>query len=302
MKPTRGLFFYCFLLVFFGAQGPSPHASTTQCGPAASKLLDNSESIFPLFESLARRQGMSEELLGQIAMKSFEFRKIWPAKTRAKSFIMGEGDKAVRVTLIDPFEMQATTVTQIQYAIMMGKNPSHFVDQGQKVFLPGKFIFGKKVLIDLNLPVEQVSREDAQAFMAKLNQLQNDYIYRLPTDAEWEYAARGGTTTKYFFGDEPSHLDAYGWHFGNSGGRIHSVGQKKANPYGLYDMYGNVSEWVEDTVHLNSESPLRNGEFHTIRGGCYSDFAENICSASSKLIKVNGKSFFIGFRMVRSPR
>jgi len=94
--------------------------------------------------------------------------------------------------------------------------------------------------------VEQVSWNDVQDFIRRLNQQEGKDKYRLPTEAEWEYTARAGSKTKYCFGDDSDELGAYAWYDGNSGDRTHPVGRKKPNTWGLYDMHGNVWEWVQD--------------------------------------------------------
>jgi formylglycine-generating enzyme required for sulfatase activity len=100
-----------------------------------------------------------------------------------------------------------------------------------------------------NLPVVSVSWDDVQQFIKKLNEKEGTNKYRLPSEAEWEYAAHAGTTTRYSFGDDESMLVDYAWYDANSGNKTHEVGQKKPNPWGLYDIYGNVWEWVQDKYH-----------------------------------------------------
>ena len=109
----------------------------------------------------------------------------------------------------------------------MGNNPSRFTGNS-------------------NRPVESVSWDDVQAFIEKLNAKEGGAMYRLPTEAEWEYAARAGSITAYSFGDDAKQLGEYAWYGDNSKGETHPVGQLKPNAWGLYDMHGNVWEWVQD--------------------------------------------------------
>jgi formylglycine-generating enzyme required for sulfatase activity len=111
-----------------------------------------------------------------------------------------------------------------------------------------------------NAAVTCVSWEDAQKFISWLNEKEGGEHYRLPTEAEWEYAARAGTTTEYSFGDDESLLGDYAWYGKNSGGHVHIVGQKKPNPYGLYDMHGNVWEWCADSWHENYKGAPTDGQ------------------------------------------
>jgi formylglycine-generating enzyme len=151
------------------------------------------------------------------------------------------------VTLTKSFEIGVTPVTQLEYALIMRENPSEFKDGGVVIFV------GKDISLNPNRPVERVSWEDAQKYIQKLNELeeqkpagQQKYRYRLPTEAEWEYAARAGTTTAYSHGDSASELEAYAWYDANSGKQTHDVAGLKPNAFGLYDMNGNVRAWTAD--------------------------------------------------------
>src|SRR5260370_30545981 len=144
------------------------------------------------------------------------------AKIPRGSFQMGslnseanrsDGETLHTVTISHDFEMAVTDVTQLQWVLVMGNNPSYFKSQQ---YCQNNYISMNGTDLCPNNPVEQVSWDDAQAFIAKLNQGNDSYTYRLPTEAEWEYAARAGTQTAYYFGDDPTHLDANGCYSTNS--------------------------------------------------------------------------------------
>ena len=197
--------------------------------------------------------------------------KLIPAGT----FTMGEGDDAHEVTLTQPFKMGVHEVTQAQYEQVMGVNPSHFKDADN--------------------PVEEVSWEDAVEFCRKLSELPAEKaagnVYRLPTEAEWEYACRAGTTTKYSFGDHESDLGDYAWYGANSGDKAHPVGGKKPNAWGLYDMHGNVFEWCQDSRQ----------DDRMLRGGGWAFAAKSCQSARRRWSLSFYPSIDYGFRVSLSP-
>jgi formylglycine-generating enzyme required for sulfatase activity len=176
------------------------------------------------------------------------------------------------------------------------------------------------------LPVGNVTQYAASQFCKWLS-AKTGHFYRLPTEAEWEYCARAGTSTAYHFGDDPNALDDYAWSYENSGDTYHQVGQKSPNPWGLYDMYGNVAEWTLDQyipdIYKNrkatTESPYEIAVKpypRSVRGGSYNDDAEYLRSAarlgSNENWKMRDPQFpkskwwntdapFVGFRIVRDP-
>ena len=189
------------------------------------------------------------------------------------------------------FYLQTTPVTQGQWQRVMEDNPSEFKDSVE------------------DCPVEQVSWEDAQRFIEKLNGLEKTKVYRLPTEAEWEWACRAGTNTHFYTGDTEKDLDQAGWYTNNSGGRTHPVKEKKPNTWGLYDMHGNVWEWVEDDWHNSYkgapdggrawiDSPR--GSYHVMRGGSWGDDALDCRSARRNGCWPGDRSIDVGFRLSRS--
>ncbi|WP_298868967.1 formylglycine-generating enzyme family protein [uncultured Gimesia sp.] len=215
----------------------------------------------------------------------------------AGTFLMGatfqtrkNNEKPVhQVILTKPFEMGVYEVTQQQYEAVMGTNPSEFKGPDN--------------------PVEMVTWDNAVEFCIKLSNMPNEkgFIYRLPTEAEWEYACRAGTTTKYSYGDDDSQLDDYAWYFKNSSFKTHPVGEKKSNPWGLYDMQGNVFEWCQDWFDPYQSSvktnPIQMGgrmKYRVIRGGGISNVANYCFSSARHNAAPDLKNSRMGFRVVRS--
>ena len=151
----------------------------------------------------------------------------------AGKFNMGsneyEDEKPIHEVIVPAFQIGKYPVTQAQYQAVMGNNPSRFSGNPQN-------------------PVESVTWFNAQAFCEKLSQLTGKN-YRLPTETEWEYACRAGTETLFSFGDDRDKLGDYAWFDGNSNNTTHPVGEKRPNPWGIYDMHGNVWEWCADQYH-----------------------------------------------------
>lgn len=207
---------------------------------------------------------------------------------------------AVQVILSRGFWMGKYLVTQSQYESVMGANPSGF--------------------IGVSLPVESVTKLEADAFCAELTRIERaagrlapGWEYRLPTEAQWEYACRAGTSTAFSWGDDERLIDDYAWYAKNSGNRTHAVGQKKPNPWGVYDMHGNCIEWCRDawsdslpggtdpevtqqdlSAHPNwSQTP-----FWVCRGGSwqYPDPAK-LKTTNRERLGPADRSYIIGFRL-----
>lgn len=161
-----------------------------------------------------------------------------------------------------------------------------------------------------DLPVETVSWNDTQEFIRQLNAKEGGGKYRLPTEAEWEYAARAGTTTAYSFGDDASELGEYAWYDRNSGGKTHPVRGRKANGWGLYDMHGNVWEWVQDwygeytgsTADAPAVDPTGpvSGAARVIRGGGWGNSARDCRSSHRVSVGPGLRAPGVGFRVLRA--
>ena len=235
----------------------------------------------------------------------------------AGSFTMGSPDSEphrdtdegqVEVEITKPFEMMRMEVTQSQWFSVMRENPSYFNNS--------EYCDNYDDVNEMcpDHPVEQVSWNDVQIFISKLNEglsgcdgtpKSDKGCYRLPTEAEWEYAARAGSRTAYFFGDDVSELEDYAWYEDNSEERTHKVGTKNPNFWGLHDMYGNVWEWTQDSYqeYLPGEKdPLvTRTSFRMIRGGGWPNSAKDVRTAL-RLFNFRGGVGHngIGFRLVKT--
>ena len=198
-----------------------------------------------------------------------------------------------RVRISQGFYLGKTEVTQAEWQAVMGNNPSHFSGCGR-------------------CPVETVSWEDVQVFMGRLNARSGGERYRLPTEAEWEYAARAGTTTDTYAGDltelsgnDPV-LNGIAWYDENSGDRTHPVGQKAPNGFGLHDMLGNVREWVGDWYGdypggtVTDPAGPGSGSSRVCRGGSWFRSARICRSAFRHRLSPGYRGINLGFRLLRT--
>jgi formylglycine-generating enzyme required for sulfatase activity len=201
------------------------------------------------------------------------------------------------VRLTRPFYLGAYEVTQSQYRQVMGKNPSNFV--------PGMV----RVSDTSNFPVENITWKDAVRFCRKLSELPDEKeagrVYRLPTEAEWEYASRAGTQTAFHFGDDFGSLADYGHFQIDQERETHAVGTKKPNPWGLFDMYGNVWEFCADhhAPRYAEESVVdprgpEQGTERVARGGSYLSKPNHCRSAARQACNPDQVFDDCGFRIV----
>ena len=219
-----GLAILALLCGLCGCSGSEPAAPAPGSPAPAAKA---SAAVPPAAPTPAAPAELTVGLGGGVTMKMVLIR---PGKFMMGSPVPGDmaawdGGLAHEVTLTKPYYLGATEVTQAQYQAVMGTNPSYFKGPAN--------------------PVEQVSWNEAAEFCKKLSE-KTRQTFRLPTEAEWEYACRAGSKTTYFFGDKPADLNEYAWYSYGGKNVSHPVGQKKPNAWGLYDMYGNVMELCAD--------------------------------------------------------
>lgn len=194
----------------------------------------------------------------------------------------GNAEKPVHSVTLSSYYIGVTEVTQALWEAVMGKNPSYFKGA--------------------DLPVEQVSWEDCQTFIRKLNALTGQ-TFRLPTEAEWEYAARGGGKSKGYQYSGSNNLGEVAWYDDNSGSKTHAVGTKRANELGLYDMSGNVWEWCQDWYGSYSSSAQTNpqgassGSYRVNRGGSWSSYARGCRVANRNSLSPGFRCYYLGLRL-----
>jgi len=202
-----------------------------------------------------------------------------------------DDEKLHKVTLTKGFYMQTTQVTQGQWKAVMGKgnNPSYFKNCGD------------------DCPVEGVSWDDAVRFINRLNQKEGMNRYRLPTEAEWEYACRAGSSAAHSLGNDIGQLGSYAWYQGNSGRKTQPVGFLAPNDWELYDMHGNVWEWCADwrgdypSGDVTDPAGSNSGSLRVFRGGCWDSDAQSCQAARRNSGLPDNRVCYVGFRLVRNP-
>ena len=202
-----------------------------------------------------------------------------------------------QVDIDSPFFIGQRPVTQIHWESVMGYNPSKFQDGWSSGLRP----------------VDSVSRAECMEFILRLNESFNsprlsvDGLWRLPTEAEWEYCARSDTETKWCFGNFDGDLDEYGWHAGNSGASTREVGLKKPNNWEIYDIYGLISEWCQDnyrpdySIRSRQVAYVDNSEVYSVRGGSWFTESDSTRSCSRSFANFDKSSDGIGIRLVWEP-
>ncbi len=231
--------------------------------------------------------------LGQIVTNVFMEMRLIPAGTFMMGSTSTEKDRGSNegpqheVKITQSFYMGKYEITQTQWQAVMGSNPSSFKGN--------------------NLPVDHVSWDDCQTFIQKLNQM-GQGTFRLPTEAEWEYACRSGMQTRFYWGDDlnDDQIKYFAWYDGNSGNKTHEVGTNSPNLFGLYDMSGNVCEWCQDWYGIYSSDTqidpagAVSGQDRVFRGGNWYGNARYCRSANRDGLTPNLRVNIIGFRVCRN--
>jgi formylglycine-generating enzyme required for sulfatase activity len=267
----------------------------THAAPDTHFLWDGSETI----EHYAHRVGLK-------ATQSFDLGngvKLEMVLIPAGKFIMGspadekdrEGDENQHeVTITRPYYFGKFLLTEAQYQQVMNRNPPSPPDLGD--------------------PHANISWDNAKGFISELNKKLNKKSFRLPTEAEWEFACRAGTKTRFYTGDSVSDLDAAGWYESNAGEHQHPVGLKKPNAWGLYDMHGDLWQWCEDWLDPSGYPPgpavdptgpnrredARYGKMKVMRGGSFHESAPNCRTARRGWLEPNEVKWNRGMRVCMS--
>ena len=331
MSPLKRITFVVLLLVHGNSHGETPPSASVMdvldryedtylllsnkakaflCGHGNQKMDIHVRKFVKFLLCGGRETG--EDTLSEQTSRNFDFDF---SIIKPNSFMMGSvqtrepDERQVEVTISRPFEIMKREVTQIQWFDVMGDNPSHF---SKKEYCEDDHIVREDVGLCPHHPVDSVSWKRTRDFIHELNRNLKDCdgtpdsasgCYRLPTEAEWEFAARAGSEDAWYFGGDSDQLQYHAWYSRNSNRQTHRVGGKAPNNNGLYDIYGNVWEWVRDGYKsrlpggidpLVDTDPVR-----IIRGGGWGSHAANVRSAYRFSSKSHG-TYVVGVRLART--
>ena len=272
------------------------------------------EKASPAFANGRRVSSIMNELgMGFVYIPPGEFQMGSPPDEPGRQ----ANETAHRVQLSQGFYMMTTEVTQKQWMAVMGQNPSVFSDCGPDCpveNVPWSQIFRfitrlnhlmktKQAHIKLSSSEKEINAPAGDEITAAVRRLQ----YRLPTEAQWEYACRATGRGWFSFEGDLAALDEYAWFKGNSGGSTHPVAQKKPNAFGLYDMHGNVWEWCLDFAGPYPSKPVTDpkgmatGSFRVVRGGSWYYPALEARTANRSFLLPGSGNYNVGFRLVLTP-
>ena len=316
--PLEFFFFYGKLLVEYGTAVDDVRQGQALLKQFVVNIAKDSEHYMPTLELLSVAGGKIEKTERQRAEEATRQAAAQQRATKLKellpsllasfkqqmvtvpggTFTMGcteeqsscdDDEKPVRQVQVSSFSIGKYQVTQELWEAVMGKNPSKFRNCPR-------------------CPVAHVGWDDTQMFLKELNALTGER-YRLPTDAEWEYAARGGPKSQGSLYVGSDDLDSVAWYDKNSGNKVHRVGQKQPNGLGLYDMSGNVWEWVEDCWNKKYPGPPADGSAwksrdcsrHMLRGGAWSSYPRYLRASNRYRELSSFLRYDVGFRLVGTP-
>lgn len=282
------------IMALYSDQLGSPRGPSAPSGMATPSGMAAYHQGMPPQSFGARQMGQGREYINFAGMKFI--------RVPAGSFMMGSPDTELQrdtneilhqVTITQDYYLQATEVTQQQWLDVMGTQPSHFKNCG------------------MECPVENVRYSDVMAFIQKLNQLEQTTHYRLPTEAEWEYACRAGSSAAFFNGpmiqegdnNRNPYLDVMGWYYHNASHAPHRVALKAPNAWGFYDMHGNVWEWCSDWhrpypfyAEIDPKGAV-SGKAKVRRGGSWAHYPSYCRSAYRSWYDPEDNSPELGFRL-----
>lgn len=281
--------------------------------------------LFFIFLTFFSTASLSSKLMALSAHSTIqqlakEFIKVKPGQ-----FFMGSNkgrdneqpEHSVKIT--QAYELAKYEVTQALWLEVMGKTVADQLEIFRKAI--GKPNHTNLRGVGDDNPIYLVSWNETQVFLSRINAIDKIYFYRLPSEAEWEYAAKAGTNTLYSFGNDVTKLHEYAWYLENGEFLTHPVGLKKPNPWGFHDMHGNVYEWVQDqaddysrwtfTQQIDPRGPNAtednhkqvkdgdNGPDRIMKGGSWGNPAHSSHSSRRTMNRPNSRSRALGFRLVR---